>query len=63
MKRFRIDSATESVYEYSENQQAYLFIGKTSGQDRAKWLYEYMYDLPPNYMTQDQRNAIKSMIE
>ena len=61
MKKFRIEHG--SVYEFSPEDNAYIFCGKLNGQDKFKWLYEHLYALPPNHMTSDDKLTIKNMID
>lgn len=43
-KRYRVEN--ESVYEYDEDQNGYVFIGKLNGEDFRSWVedYECHYD-------------------
>ena len=45
MEKYRFDQY-DSVYEYNDNQQAYLFVGKLNGQTKKEFIeaYENMQD-------------------
>ena len=39
MAKYRVDS--DLVYEYDEDQKAYIFIGKLNGEDFDSWIQDY----------------------
>lgn len=52
--RFRFDHSTDSVFEYSTDNHAYLFCGKLLGRSNAKFIADYERDLKEREMLSEE---------